>query len=756
MRYSQPFLSLSIALLFASAVWAQMSKHPLVTAPNWHENVQYQQQRKAQTSFARQMLTPKSLVEHRHELCTVLANCPLVKAATQHATERITQLQNPHLCLKPTQIAQSQTGYHVKFAQTYNGIEVYNTYIQVNITHRGEIWLMNHNLPNFDQTKLNLPNTQTRTNNHNDLTKLLAQLARDFGANQTPSTNDIRAVVLFTDDYTALQAFAFKASNQQGDYAELLADEHGNLIYQKELTHHFADKPKPQQNEPNQQNPKATKKEEKEETQGTGFVFMPDPITSAEVFFGKNGKYTDGNDADAAELNAERKTADLDVTLNNATYSLENPRVKIVEYQNPIAAPVTSSNGVFDFTRSDSGFEDVNAFYHADTYLQYLLNVGFTGLQNQQVWFDTHAENGADQSRHRYDYTRNKHVITHGEGGVDDAEDADVIIHELGHGISWAACNECNDGEERNAIDEAACDYFATSYSRSISDYKWQNMFSWDGHNPFFSGRNMQNDKHYPEDIDPNSIYPTSEIFSAALMEIWTELGRDKTDRLILQSLYSFTRDIDMPTAAEIVINTDNVLNNGENYTVLCYYFNKRGLYNGNCDISADAGNDQTVCLGDTITLGQLILPDVLGGLFWSPGIPLNDSTIAYPQATPDRTGNFIVHLTDKNDNVVIRDTVLITVNYCPDTTAIPTQISLLNTDRFAQGRGDILLEVPQNTNTSTIEVFDAAGHRLRQITHEGDNRLILPLPDLPNGVYLLRIKIDESEEKVFKVAKLR
>ena len=52
-----------------------------------------------------------------------------------------------------------------------------------------------------------------------------------------------------------------------------------------------------------------------------------------------------------------------------------------------------------------------------------------------------------------------------GEGGVDDAEDADVIIHEYAHAISYAASPETNSGTERRGLDEGLGDYFAAIYS---------------------------------------------------------------------------------------------------------------------------------------------------------------------------------------------------------------------------------------------------------------------------------------------------
>jgi len=76
--------------------------------------------------------------------------------------------------------------------------------------------------------------------------------------------------------------------------------------------------------------------------------------------------------------------------------------------------------------------------------------------------------------------------LVFGEGGVDDAEDADVVLHELGHGLhDWLTNGSLS---QVQGLSEGCGDYWAQSYSRSLGQwplsapaYNW--MFSWDGHN---------------------------------------------------------------------------------------------------------------------------------------------------------------------------------------------------------------------------------------------------------------------------------
>jgi len=62
--------------------------------------------------------------------------------------------------------------------------------------------------------------------------------------------------------------------------------------------------------------------------------------------------------------------------------------------------------------------------------------------------------------------------LAFGVGGVDGAEDADVIWHEYGHAI------QCNlgtaymfDDNETKSVAEGSSDYWALSYKRSLSSY---------------------------------------------------------------------------------------------------------------------------------------------------------------------------------------------------------------------------------------------------------------------------------------------
>ena len=83
-------------------------------------------------------------------------------------------------------------------------------------------------------------------------------------------------------------------------------------------------------------------------------------------------------------------------------------------------------------------FEAANTYWHIDNYMRYVnVELGIDATPQAYttgVRFDPHGANGADNSY----FSSGSDIVVFGEGCVDDAEDADVVIHELGHGLGLA------------------------------------------------------------------------------------------------------------------------------------------------------------------------------------------------------------------------------------------------------------------------------------------------------------------------------
>ena len=217
----------------------------------------------------------------------------------------------------------------------------------------------------------------------------------------------------------------------------------------------------------------------------------------------------------------------------------------------------------------------MNVIYHISTHNAYIASIGFDSLANFYTRADSHA--GTDDNSSFNDNTGTP-TISYGIGGVDDAEDADVVVHEYSHAVSNNASPNGNNGYEREGLDEGLADYFATSYSRSLNEFRWADMFTWDGHNEYWSGRTAQSTMHYPANLTHGQYHEDGQMWNTALMVIWPQLGRTTTDKLMLQTLYSLGANISYHDAALMFMQADTLLNNGVNICIIANAFYNRGF----------------------------------------------------------------------------------------------------------------------------------------------------------------------------------
>ncbi len=289
---------------------------------------------------------------------------------------------------------------------------------------------------------------------------------------------------------------------------------------------------------------------------GTGNTFDPDPLSTALATYGQPG-YVDGGDADTPELNAELINMVLpDIDLTGGLYTLVGPWAENVDWDAPFKGDFAQASPDFDFNRFDDAFEAANTYFQIDNYMRYMnLTLGIDVRPYQYatgVRYDPHGWNGADNSS----YSTGTGRLTFGEGGVDDAEDADVIIHELGHGIhDWVTSGGLS---QVNGLSEGTGDYFAQSYSRfldlwSPEDEAYHWVFSWDGHNPFWNGRRTNYPGHYPEDLT-GSIHTDGQIWSTCNMHVWDAIGREQTDKAMLEGLAMTTSSTNQEDAAQALL----------------------------------------------------------------------------------------------------------------------------------------------------------------------------------------------------------
>jgi hypothetical protein len=480
-------------------------------------------------------------------------------------------------------------------------------------------------------------------------------------------------------------------------------------------------------------------------------VFDPDPLTTAEQLYGD--PYVDDSNSDVSLLNAERIGRNIDVTFdnNNNVYRLENQYVFMSEFSAPDIQPVQSLTPSFLYTRAQPGFEDVNTFYHLTEFRKYVDTLGFNDLVDVAIWVDAHALSGYDQSMFT-DHPLGPRLFF-GEGGVDDGEDADVIVHENGHALSSAAAPATNSGHQRQSVDEGIGDYLAASYSHSIDTFRWTDVFTWDGHNEFWKGRTAASSMTYDDYSSAGSIHEMGQIYSSAIAKILVELGREKTDKLLIQSLYGLAIGMSMKDAAMLLYDADTALYNGENFCViynallereLTDLFSTQACFVLDTTISAKAGDDKTVCWGDSITIGDQSAFKQEYTYSWSPVAGLGSPLSLVTQASPNQTTAYVL-TTSKFSGAFNFDTVTVEVLQC--------DIRIINTEGFKYGE-DLIILLPYDSDNNSVEVFDAMGKRILVASNLSEQTYALSGKLFAAGGYIIRVKAEngKKEQKVLKL----
>jgi PKD repeat protein len=383
---------------------------------------------------------------------------------------------------------------------------------------------------------------------------------------------------------------------------------------------------------------------------GSGWVFDPDPITHARTTYGTPG-FVDNNDADSDSLTAHIEQRTLyDIDFDGSVYTLKGPWAEIRDFESPFTGLHTNPTSDFHVTRNDDNFEAANVYFHIDNSMRWIndsLSIPLTPYQYVGgVRFDPHGLNGADNSH----YLSGSGSLAFGDGGVDDAEDLGVVLHELGHGLhDWLTLGGISQVE---GLSEGCGDYWCTSYIRSTgywtaSDPAYNWVFIWDGHNPFWPGRIVNYTAHYPEGL-VGQIHTDGQMWSSSLMSIYDLIGRVPTDSDFLEGLAMTNGSSNQPDAANAFIAADQLNYGGANLPDIIPVFVDRGYISGpiTAEFSADVRSGEAPL---TVNFTDLSISQPNPIILWEWDFD-NDGTIdSYdqdPTWTYNDVGSYTVTLT--------------------------------------------------------------------------------------------------------------
>lgn len=222
------------------------------------------------------------------------------------------------------------------------------------------------------------------------------------------------------------------------------------------------------------------------------------------------------------------------------------------------------TDGIFDYTRSETGFEEVMAYYHTDAVKRYLNQLGFPAIRTHQVGIDASSSLLPSEFVSGYLPTTKGLYFKGRTEWIDAAEDPMTIWHENFHailddikvGFGGNPLVDDSTYREAKAFNEGAADYWAASRfagtGRPGHEHDWDVFVGrWIG-NVTVSGfpttpptprflRRVDSTKVYPTDYldEAGKIYQNGLIVSSTLWSIrqLSNLGRERTDRLLIRAL---------------------------------------------------------------------------------------------------------------------------------------------------------------------------------------------------------------------------
>ncbi len=256
---------------------------------------------------------------------------------------------------------------------------------------------------------------------------------------------------------------------------------------------------------------------------GAGRVYDPNPVV------------TSGNAALAATTPAA--TLDgmtnavvlprLDVADGAGNLHLDGAHVRMEEIESPTFAEPINSLGDFILSTADRGFLNVMTYYHLDRFQDYVqTKLGLTNVANFSIGVDPQGFNGADNSH----YLSMSKKITFGEGGgVPDAADAMVILHEYGHAIQDNVVPGFDNppgGTGEGFGDFLAAVFYDLMHTNPAATRGW--MMSWDARGGW-GGRRYDVTYNFddPQYTGSSSNHTNGQLWCATMFELYRKLGGD-------------------------------------------------------------------------------------------------------------------------------------------------------------------------------------------------------------------------------------
>jgi Zn-dependent metalloprotease len=450
--------------------------------------------------------------------------------------------KDPDTGLRIVQEQKSLTGTHFTYQQFYGNLPVFDEQLKVKVDNNLKVTTLTHDIEPVPPGR----GVEQPLSREEAITAAVAAVQSKSGPSNPP-TAEAGILMSKAAGPTAVWRVKFKTRSPGADW-EVMVDGATKQVLSVRNRAQYAD--------------------------GKGMIFNPNPVVSSGSL-----DFKDNNNADFTPSTREL----ISVTLRelDGTGLLQGTYVSTASTTGFKRAKEPSL--VFNFKRSDPRFEEIMAYYWVTEGILYIHSLGFTNILNRQIGIDV---NGTDDDQSWYSPSSGE--LTFGAGGVDDAEDADIIMHELGHAILDSQVKDFGPDPqtEARAISEAFGDYWAASFfaGRGPKKEVWDvYVGEWDAseYNPGEPAylRRVDGNKRYPQGLDKDmEPHNNGEMWSACLWQVWKLVGKKRADIMILESQFALDTEATFTQAANAILDANQSLSKGRDQAALRKVFTDRGI----------------------------------------------------------------------------------------------------------------------------------------------------------------------------------
>lgn len=451
--------------------------------------------------------------------------------------------------LRPVKTIKTPTGPHVIFERYLNDLPVFDNDVTVTMTKAGDtVNLLLSNQTEIRSAEDTVPDQSAERARQ---IAVAAVKSQDGVTDPIITTREKKGYLVVDDEAALVWKVSFDTRSPLGAW-EVVVDADTGDVLSKGNVGHYAN--------------------------GRGMVFQPNPIQSTGDSSLTNaiGGCAGCDDPRLTDARVPVTLRELDDTgLLQGTYANTKRSAERVPGRPPFQRASSPADRVYDYTRRDARFREVMAYFWVTESGLYVTRElrDLEAAIPQRLEIDIHATPTNDSQ-----YSPVSKSLQFGTGGVPDAEDAEVILHELGHAIldnQVPGFGGQRRHTEARAMAEGFGDYWAESFlERFGARREWAVFFGkWDGtegdrarpaqgSNPPHL-RRLDSPKRYPEDLKLNDEHEDGEIWSACLWQMRGILGRQKADTTILAAQFRLRKRATFSEGAAAILGAHGVICGG-------------------------------------------------------------------------------------------------------------------------------------------------------------------------------------------------